>query len=190
MLTNVLIMHMLVIEMIKRDPYKRTANLLGAFALTLTDRMRDATEEAAGFGATAPAALVQIGSYPGESIGMLRLSLGLGQSATSRLVERLFNHGLVEKAPGPDSRQIALSLTPLGEEAKERVLASRQEILSCALKRLTAEEQDSLTSILEKLLNQMVGSRSESDSICRLCDILACPQDLCPAEPDAEPTAS
>ena len=48
--------------------HSRLNNLLGALAVHLNDSIRDSTAKAAGHDASAPAALVQIGSFTGESL--------------------------------------------------------------------------------------------------------------------------
>jgi MarR family transcriptional repressor of emrRAB len=167
------------------DDIARTGNLLGALCLTIADKMREATEDAAGGQAMIPAALVQIGSYPNQPIDKLRRYIGLSHSATVRLVIQLEAKGwlIKSKLPGADARAVALSLTKSGKSAMASVLKERGRFLDRLVESLSATERKHLTQLLEHLLPRVIHSRDESDQACRLCDLRVCPQDLCPAEP-------
>lgn len=170
----------------------RTGNLLGALSLAIADKMRDATEEAAGAGAMMPAALVQIGSYPDQPIDTLRRYLGLSHSATVRLVMQLEGKGWLSKSktPGKDARAVALTLTASGRSAMASVQAERQHFLDRVVASLSSTERKHLTTLLEHLLPRIIQTREESDQACRLCDLQTCPQDRCPAEPLQEPAST
>ena len=47
---------------------------------------------------------------------------------------------------------------------------------------LTHGERKALTGALEKVLAQITSDRAHADLICRLCDLAACPQSVCPVE--------
>ena len=160
----------------------RTANLLGALALALSDAQRRETEAQADLGAAGPAALVTIGVDPGGSVQTLAGVLGLSHSATVRLVDRLTAAGLVERHAGADSRTLALYLTGLGGERRRQILDGRTRILSDALAPLSDGEQSALTALLEKLLSGLTQGRHHADHICRLCDEDCCPGETCPVE--------
>jgi len=152
-------------------------NLLGAFSLALSDLVRVATEDAAGAASAAPAALVQIGTYPGQTIAMLQLSLGLSQPATTRVVENLKERGLAVRGRGHDGREAALSLTPAGYEAMQNVLRRRRETLEKVLNRLDRQEREELDRILRRVLPELVQGRIAQNRACRLCDAGECPED-------------
>ena len=160
----------------------RTANLLGALALALTDALRQETEAQATLGAGAPAALVTIGIDPGGSIHTLAAVLGLSHSATVRLVDRLAADGLVERRAGADGRTLALHLTPPGRERRQQILDGRRRVLGDALAALSAPERDTLTRLTEILLSGLTQGRQHADHICRLCDEDVCPRETCPVE--------
>src|SRR5262245_6378069 len=64
-----------------RSHIGRTANLVGALALAITDEVERASEEAAGHGAAAPAALISLDEFAnGCSLEHLRQVLGLTHS--------------------------------------------------------------------------------------------------------------
>lgn len=160
----------------------RTANLLGALALALTDRLIEETETRAKHGAAAPAALVSIGVAPGEPIDRLARTLALSHSATVRLIDRLAADGLVARRSLPDGRAVGLHLTRTGAARRKAILEGRRRILDEALAPLSAKQQDSLTTLVETLLGRITSGRQSADHICRLCDEDACPQDSCPVE--------
>jgi DNA-binding MarR family transcriptional regulator len=178
------------------DP--RLVNIVGALTLALSDRVRDATETAAGRSATAPHALVALHEFLGHrTMDELRRAIGLTPSGAVRLVDRLVEGGYVERRPGPDGRSVALVLTSRGTRAARRVLAARSDALDSLLLGLSAAERTSLTNITEKLLGaitrQRLADREEGHDpqggwLCRLCDFDACGRDegMCPTAATAQ----
>ena len=76
----------------------RTANLLGALALTLSDRAGAAVHAGAGVSGSDAAALVTLRNYAeGEPLDLLRRALALSHPAVVRLADRLQARGLVER---------------------------------------------------------------------------------------------
>ena len=109
------------------DP-ARAANVLGALALVLTDRMADAVEDAAAQAETGAAALSALRHVlpPDPTIDLLRQVLGLTHSGTVRLVDRLEAAGQVRRGcrpRRPDARRCAL--TAAGRRAATRVTSGR-----------------------------------------------------------------
>ena len=82
----------------------RTANLLGAVALALTDAMQAATQNQAPEPGGAAAAIVLLRHDPGMRIEQLRRSLGLSHPGTVRLVDRLERAGVLERRASPGDR--------------------------------------------------------------------------------------
>lgn len=177
---------------------RRLTNLVGALALALSDRMRDATETAAGHGAAAPSALVALHEFLGHgSMDQLRRAIGLTPSGAVRLVDRLVQHGYAERQPGSDGRSVALVLTTRGEAAARHVLAARSAALESVLLELSPAETTSLTTITEKLLaaitRERLADREDGRDpsggwLCRLCDFDACGRQhgACPAAASAQ----
>jgi MarR family transcriptional regulator, negative regulator of the multidrug operon emrRAB len=164
-------------------PASRLTNLAAAFALAATDDMLAAIEKMSGMIAGEPAALAMVHAYPGISLDTLRKFLRLTPSGAGRLVDRLVAAGFMERRPGAaDQRFIALHLTRRGHNVAERVLAARRGALRQPLAALTAQEQATLEKLLDKMLYAMTPDRERCDHICRLCEIAACPQDICPVE--------
>src|SRR5260370_19059845 len=109
------------------ESYSRAANLLGALALAVADRLRDATERRDdGLAASEPAALVTVAHYPGQSIVGLGATLGLTHSGAVRLADRMEAAGLVRRTASGQGRTVALHLTEPGSLAARQVLARRQ----------------------------------------------------------------
>src|SRR5918994_609610 len=79
---------------------ERRDNLLGAFVLSVSDRLRRETEESIGHTGASAAALITITQFPGRSIEFLRQAIGLSHPATVRVVDRLVEQGLVRRRPG------------------------------------------------------------------------------------------
>jgi MarR family transcriptional regulator, negative regulator of the multidrug operon emrRAB len=164
----------------------RLANLLGAASLALADAQRAAVEGASGQAAAAPAALLALDKYPGETVKFFEPILGLTQPGTFRLIDRLVDHGLVRRAPGRDGRTVALDLTAAGRRAAARVARTRAQTMADALAGLDRDELAALERTLETILARFPASRDDARHLCRLCDIEVCKG--CPV--DAAATAA
>src|SRR5690349_7196838 len=135
------------------DPDARLANLLGAFALAISDGVREATETAAAQTGAAPAAVVALDELlAGGSIDRLRRSVDLTPSGGVRLVDRLVAAGWATRDPGSDARSVAVSLTSDGRAAARRIRAARAERLSSALAVLDRRERAAFATMLDKLI--------------------------------------
>ena len=167
---------------------RRLENLLGALAVGLSDAITSAVEATTGHAGAMGAALATLAQEPGLGIEQLRVPLGRTQSATVRVVDQLVAEGYAERRPGQDQRCVAVFLTATGAEAASRVLASREQVLSDAVSPLTAGERSALTGALDKVLARITSDRAHADLICRLCDLAACPQDVCPVDLAARAT--
>lgn len=160
----------------------RLVNLLGVTALAASDRIRAAVETDLGHGGVAPAALVHLEAYPGESIESLRKVLRVSQPAAVRAVDRLAEDGLLERRPGRDRRTLALFLTARGRRAAQQIRAVRSASLRELLARLDDEERTRLLPLLEKLTSCLATDRLGALNVCRLCDRPSCLSGPCPLE--------
>src|SRR2546425_1483747 len=79
----------------------RDLNLIGAFALALTDRVSAAIDQRTGLGGTSAAALLLVHHGHVRRIDDLRAPLALAQAGVVRLVDRLVAAGLVRRGGGP-----------------------------------------------------------------------------------------
>lgn len=179
---------------------RRRANLLSVLALGINDRVRRVEEAAAGHGSAAPAALVALREFlDGGSIDQLRQVVGLTPSGAVRLIDTLSHAGLVRRGPGRDGRSVSVTLTRRGNQTARRILAARERASAALLTGLSSDEQESLTPLLERLLQQLVAARLAERAgantpaggwLCRLCDFSACRRDAgdCPVANAAQPT--
>ena len=167
----------------------RTANLLGAVALALRDRMVEAISDRPGHSESAAAALSALDQFlVRPSIDRLSQVVWLSQSGAVRLVDQLEDDGLVRRSPGADGRTTAVSLTPAGRRAARRVERSRLQLLDATLQPLSAAEREALAALLARLLADMMREPGATRWMCRLCDLSACGRAAgdCPVEREAQ----
>jgi DNA-binding MarR family transcriptional regulator len=157
-----------------REPQDRIVNLVGAAGVLVSDRIRAATEHAAGRGASVPAALAVMTRSRSRSIEYVRRATGLSQPAAVRLIDGLEADGLVERRPGDDRRTVAPALTASGHAIADGILAAREAALAELLEPLTTRERVTLGRLLEKVLDHAVRDLPEGSHTCRLCDVDAC----------------
>jgi len=151
-------------------------NVIGALVLALGDRMRDATEDAAGMAGAFPAALVSLHEWAGgRTIETLAGGLRLSHSRTVRVVDRLAADGLATRERDPvDGRSALVRLTPAGHAAGRAVLEARAAALEDGLRALGPGDRGALAGLAEELLAAAATSRRAARAICRLCDAHAC----------------
>jgi MarR family transcriptional repressor of emrRAB len=154
----------------------RVANLVGAHALEVGDRLRAAAEDAVGQGGSAPAALVTLMNFAdGQTVDALARVLGMSHSGAVRLVDRLAAAGLLRRERGTeDAREVRLRITSRGRRTARRALVAREIALITGLSALSAVECEQLGVLLEKLLAAATIDSAASRTICRLCDPCAC----------------
>ncbi|MCU1428530.1 MAG: transcriptional regulator, MarR family [Actinomycetia bacterium] len=161
----------------------RTANLLGALSLVVTDRVADEISGESGHSDSAATALSAMHSFlERPSIDRLRQVLGLTSSGAVRLVDRLEAAGLVRREVGADARSTAVALTPAGRRAAARVATSRAQVLGDALSTLSPAERRQFDSLISKVIVQFVRGPGAQRWMCRMCDTEACgqPAGTCP----------
>jgi DNA-binding MarR family transcriptional regulator len=158
----------------------RGRNLLGAFVLTVHDRMQQQAEAEIGMSGQAAAALVTIGHNYGQSVEFLSGILQLSHSGCVRLVDKLDAQSWIERRAGQDRRSVALYLTEEGQQRKRDVLRARREALNSVFETLNAGEQEQFIGLMEIMLKAVTTSKSDADIICRLCEERSCAQVRCP----------
>jgi DNA-binding MarR family transcriptional regulator len=172
---------------------ERLTNLVGAWAMAVTDRVTAATVSAAGRGGQAPAAVVALHQFAGGcTIERLRHVLGLTHSAAVRLVDGLVADGHVSRDQGAgDRRSVRLRLTPRGRAVARKIAHARREAVAATLADLSDSERRALTAVTERLTANLTelrleqrarGEPPEDGWLCRLCDMRACgrPEGRCP----------
>lgn len=152
---------------------RRTANLLGATSLALTDLLLAGATGAVRTSASGASALVVLAAGPGLSVTELGRRIGLSQPAAARMVDTLQADGLVQRRSGP-GRAVTLTLTPAGRKAARHVLTARGDPLVEAVTALDEGEQQQLSRLLAKLLERLYQDIGSAELICRLCDRDSC----------------
>jgi MarR family transcriptional repressor of emrRAB len=150
----------------------RDANLLGAAALAVADRLAAAPRDAA---------LLALDDWlAGASVDALRGVVGLTHSGAVRLADRLAAEGLLERRrSGADARAVALHLTPDGAAEAARLRAAREVTLGDLL--APVADRDGFVAGLEALLAALTAAGAAPGRTCRLCDARACGHpDTCP----------
>ncbi|WP_296677206.1 MarR family winged helix-turn-helix transcriptional regulator [Novosphingobium sp.] len=152
----------------------RTANLLGAVGLAVSDRIKQTARNVLNHAGETPAAMVIIGYGLGPSNDQLRSILGLSHPGSVRLVDRLVADGLVERRQGRDKRAVALYLTNHGTALRRKLLKDRVAAIRPLLDPLDEGEQAALAALLGKMLSSTGSSDAERCRLCRLCDDSVC----------------
>lgn len=161
----------------------RTANLLGATALAVTDVALAGAARTAGLSVSGASALVVLaGAARTAGLGVTELGrrVGLTQSAAARMVDSLTAAGHVERSPGP-GRAVTVTVTGHGARTARELLAARDAPLADALSALDGAERDTLDRLLGTLLARLYGKAGDAERMCRLCDRACCVRDaVCP----------
>ena len=154
----------------------QTANRLGALALTLSDRVREATEAATGMAGGLPAVLVSLAEWAdGESVDVLAEAMRVSHSRAVRVVDRLEAAGLARRESDPsDGRRALVWLEPAGRELAARALDARARVLRSAIAGLDAADVGDLERLLGALLGTTTDDVRAARGTCRLCDAHAC----------------
>lgn len=161
----------------------QAANLLGALALTLSDRLEGAVTDAAGLAENDAIALSALDHFlESPRVDLLARVLGLSSSGAVRLVDRLEEAGLARRATAEDGRVTSLALTPAGRRRAEAVTRARAELMEEALGALTPAERVQFGVLAGKLLAGLIRPPGATRWTCRVCDVVACgrPQGHCP----------
>jgi DNA-binding MarR family transcriptional regulator len=150
----------------------RLENLLGAYSLTVTDRVLD--DPADGLSASDQASLVTLLAHPDRPVSWLGGVLGLTSSGATRLVDRLVRAGWVTRNESGDSRERLLRLTASGKRRARRALRDRDDVLASSVAGLTDVERADLEKLMERLVTGLATTRLPGLHTCRLCDRDAC----------------
>jgi DNA-binding MarR family transcriptional regulator len=90
------------------------------------------------------------------SIGGLVDEIGLSVSATSHLVERLVERGLVDRTEDPDDRRLKrVAVTDTGKAIVDRLADARHEDLMHAIDMLEPSLRSALAMVLESAVQQL-----------------------------------
>lgn len=163
----------------------RTANLLGALAVAVSDKLDNHLKSHPNQTDSSAAALHLLGLFEGCSNSQLSAALKLSHPATVRLIDKLEADGLATSKPGTDRRSVALFLTAAGRKRVRAILQERCVALEAIVDALSPQQRTQLDGIAETLLRSFATSPVEGAYICRLCDEIACPPERCPVHSEA-----
>ena len=105
--------------------------------------------------------LIALGKGP-HSIGRLAEVVGVTPPAASQLVDRLSEHGMVERRPDPADRRVVLvDYVPGMQDIARRMMEGRSRKLREALGRMTDEEARAFLKGLKLLVESFELSREE-----------------------------
>ncbi len=169
----------------KQSTAERTANLVGALALAVSDRMVAAVAGTSEHSETAASAISALAQFlHGASVNDLSRVVGLSQSGSVRLVDRLQTEGLVERGAGSDGRSAVVSLTARGRRRARHLGDARLSLLGEVVAPLTGDEQDLLADLVGRMLVGLMREPGATRWTCRLCNLTACgrPEGHCPLE--------
>ena len=97
-------------------------------------------------------ALFLAGTPGGASHGQIARALGVTLSTVTGVVDRLVEHGLVERHTDATDRRLShVVATPAGVELVDRLWAGRRDLLARVLGALTPEERAALHATLTHL---------------------------------------
>lgn len=127
------------------------------------------------------AALVLVATHPGCSLTWLFRRLGLTQSGADRLVDRLVEQELLDRAPRSGGREVALTVTADGQDRLDRAAAARSAAVDTVIEHLTPGQQTTLAELADTMLRAGSRQRCDADIACRWCDWSGCEPD-CPVD--------
>lgn len=166
---------------VSRDECRHTANILGALAVLIQDRVESAWQSHLDLSPMAAAALVQIDNEPGSSIENVAGRIGLTHSATVRVIDKLAERGLVEKDRArKDARAQSLKLSKAGKRVVQELHGARNQVTDDLLTDLSATQREALERAVSTILHRTVEPGREADVTCRVCDDRRCSPDICP----------
>jgi DNA-binding MarR family transcriptional regulator len=155
-------------------------NVWSAWPLHTHDALTAAAEQVTppGLGPRDLAALTLLASHEGCSADWLFTRIGLTQSGTVRLIDRLESLGYVDRARR--GRVLALGLTDAGRSLLAAWTAARDAAGEGVLDALTPSERRQLNELLSTALRRTSRARNAADVTCRFCDWPACA--ACPVD--------
>ncbi|MBI1946902.1 MAG: MarR family transcriptional regulator [Deltaproteobacteria bacterium] len=97
-----------------------------------------------------------------KSVGDLGAVLGHSMSATSALVQRLVEQGLVSRTEdAADRRQKVIELTAAGKKLVDRLLRARQRELRAGLEHIGSETRVDLQRVMRRIVEELSARAGE-----------------------------
>lgn len=95
-----------------------------------------------------------------HSVGRLAEVLGVSRSAATQLVDRLVEHGIVERHHDPEDRRIVIvDYAPGEREIARRIVATRRRPLELAVEQMTDEEVEGFSRGMRLLVESLDSTR-------------------------------
>ncbi len=105
--------------------------------------------------------LIALGKGP-HSIGRLAEAVGVSPPAASQLVDRLSEHGMVERRHDPADRRVVLvDYVPGMQDIARRMMEGRGRRLRGAIEKMTDDEAQALLKGLKLLVESFEGPHGE-----------------------------
>ena len=161
-----------------------TANVLSAWTLTAHDALL-AAARSVDLELRDLAALTLVREHDGCSLDWLHHRIGLTQSGTVRLVDRLEERGLLTRGAAA-ARAVPLHVSPAGDE---RLVAWRQvqtAVTERLLEGLPTGRRRDVVAGMASVLRSEARQRLEADATCRACCWAECGED-CPVDASVAP---
>jgi DNA-binding MarR family transcriptional regulator len=156
-------------------PQDRAANLLGALAVGLNDRILAALEASLELPANSIAVLLAVDAEPGLSIEEIRAPLGLAQTTAARLVAGLVSQGLVlRELHRGDARSLSLRTSELGHRRVLRAKIARSQLIRGLVEHVPWFWIPRLIRMAERLLGALAKHPGTSGQLCRFCNHAVC----------------
>src|SRR5579875_1943655 len=127
--------------------HSSAVNALSAWITIGSDAAQQAAVDAVGLPVRGLAALVLIDSHPSCSVDWLFRRLGITQSGTVRLLDRLESSGLIARDRRPGRREVEVTVTAAGRRLLARGMAARTRALEDLVAPLSEAERDQLTGL-------------------------------------------
>jgi DNA-binding MarR family transcriptional regulator len=156
-----------------------TSNVVVAWIATAQDRLDDGVADL-GLHPRELTALTLVHNHDGCSLEWLRARVGLTQSGTVRLVDRLAARGLLTRGTST-GRGGALRVTPAAVDLLDRWRQARDDIVDGLLGGVPAGLRQSIVDGMAAALLTRGRRRVEADVSCRRCTWAECGDD-CPVD--------
>lgn len=161
-------------------------NRFGALANAVSDLLQRDLIPTAPVSNSQLSVLVILHSFPGASIEDISQALDLSHSNLVRTVQQAQQTGILDKRPGKDNRSSALYITSEGERILADFYQKREQQMQAVLAPLSADEQQTLTMLVNKLLTNFPNGKATDGRICRYCEIDFCTRADCPMHTDQD----
>jgi DNA-binding MarR family transcriptional regulator len=156
-----------------------TSNVVVAWILSAQDRLLTGMGEV-GLEPRELAALTLVATHDGYPMDWLRERVGLTQSGTVRLVDRLTARQLLRRGAST-GRGVPLHVTEPGQQCLDRWRHARDVLVDDLLAGLPENQRHDLVDAMALALVTEGRVREQADATCRTCSWAECGQD-CPVD--------